>query len=104
MQLVPPAHEHALVEAHEVPDLVDGPLPVLGGEGVHGQPLDAQLERAFDGVEQRLLAGGVALGARQAPLLGPPAVAVHHDADVGGDAVAIDAVELQNRFTSTALG
>ena len=37
-----------------------------------------ELERALDRVEQRLLAGGVALGALQAPLLRPAAVAVHH--------------------------
>ena len=78
VQLVAPAGQDRLVEAHEVADLVDRAAPVLGGEGVDGQPPDAELEGSLDGVEQRLLAGGVALGALQAPLLGPAAVAVHH--------------------------
>ena len=43
-----------------------------------------ELEGALDDVEQGLLAGGVALGALEAPLLGPPAVAVHHAATCWG--------------------
>src|SRR5207302_5308095 len=42
----------------------------------------ADVQGALHGVEQRLLAGGVPLGPRQGPLLGPPAVAVHHDPHV----------------------
>ena len=38
VQFVPAAHEDRLVEAHEVPDLVDRTPPVLGGERVHGEP------------------------------------------------------------------
>ena len=34
--------QDALVEAHEVADLVDGAAPVLGREGVDGQPRDAR--------------------------------------------------------------
>ena len=34
--------EDRLVEAHEVADLVGGALPVLGREGVDGEPLDAR--------------------------------------------------------------
>ena len=86
VELVAAPHEDRLVEAHEEADLVDRPPPVLGGEGVDREPLDAELERALDRVEQRLLAGRVALGALEAPLLRPPAVAVHHAGDVGGDA------------------
>ena len=93
VQLVTAPRQDRLVEPHEVAHLVDRPAPVLGGERVDGEPLDAELERALDGVEERLLAGGVALGALQAPLLRPPAVAVHHAPDVGGDAVRIDALE-----------
>ena len=33
-----PAHEQRLVEAHQVADLVGRPAPVLGREGVHGEP------------------------------------------------------------------
>jgi aminoglycoside phosphotransferase len=86
VQLVAAAHQQRLVEAHEVADLVGRALPVLGGEGVDGEPLDAEVERALDRVEQRLLAGGVALGALQPAFAGPPAVAVHDDGDVVGTA------------------
>ncbi len=48
------------------------------------------VEGALDGVEQRLLAGGVALGAGQAPPLGPPPVAVHDAGNVGGYAGGVD--------------
>ena len=44
-----------LVEVHEEPHLVARPPPVLGGEGVDGEPAQTELERALDGVEQRLL-------------------------------------------------
>ena len=71
VHLVAAAGEDRLVEPHEVAHLVGGPLPVLGGEGVDREPLDAQLERALDRVEQRLLAGGVALGALEAPTAAP---------------------------------
>ena len=43
---------------------------------------EPDVERAVDGVEQRLLARRVPVGALQSPLLRPPAVAVHHDRDV----------------------
>ena len=56
--------------------------PVLGGEGVRGDRLHPDLDRALDDVEQGGLALLVALGARQPPLLGPAAVAVHDDRDV----------------------
>ena len=59
-----------------------GPPPVLGRERVDRHPLEADVERAFDGVEQRLLAGGVAVGALQPAPLRPAAVAVHDDRDV----------------------
>ena len=61
------------VEPHEVAHLVDRAAPVLGREGVDGEPLDAELERALDRVEQGLLAGGVAVGALEAPLWSPTA-------------------------------
>ena len=61
-----------------------GPPPVLGREGVDGHPLEADVEPAVDGVEQGLLARGVALGALQPPPLRPPAVAVHDRARRGG--------------------
>ncbi len=54
-------------------DLLVGPAPVLGREGVDGEPLDAQLDRPFGRVQQRFLAGPVALGAGQAPSWWPTA-------------------------------
>ncbi len=84
VQLVAPPPDHLAVEAHEEADLVRGALPVLGGEGVGGEVLDPQLQRALDHVEQRALTRFVALGAGQSPLLGPAAVAVHDDGDVPG--------------------
>ena len=38
VELVAPAHEQRLVEAHQVAHLVGRPPPVLGGEGVEGEP------------------------------------------------------------------
>ena len=91
MQLVAAAHEQPLVEVHEEAHLVERAAPVLGRERVHGEPLEAELERALDRVEQRLLARGVPVGALEAPLLRPPAVAVHHHRHVRGDPIGVDA-------------
>jgi hypothetical protein len=54
------------------------------------EPPKPELQRALDGVEQRLLAGGVAIGPLQPALLRPAPVAVHHDCDVSGKPVRID--------------
>jgi hypothetical protein len=91
VQLVAPAQEEVLVEVHEIPHLVDRSTPVLGRERVHSHPLEPDVERALDGVEQGVLAGGVALGAFQAALLGPPTVAVHDDGDVAREMSEVDA-------------
>ncbi len=93
VELVSAAQQDVLVEAHQVAHFVDRSPPVLGRERVHGEPVDAELERALDRVEQRLFAGGVAFGALQATCGGPAAVAVHHAADVGGDAGLVESVE-----------
>ena len=92
VQLVAPAHEERLVEPHEVPDLVGGTAPVLGREGEHREPPDPEVEGPVDGVEERLLPRRVALGAGQAPLAGPAAVAVHDTRHVGGDVRGVDAL------------
>ena len=76
--------EEALVEVHEEPHFVERAAPVLGGERVHRHPLEPDLERTLDRVEQGLLAGRVAVGALQAAALRPPTVAVHDDRDVLG--------------------
>src|SRR5262249_36092055 len=46
----------------------------------------------FDGVEQRLFAGGVTFGALEPALRRPPAVAVHHDGDVAREMGKVDAL------------
>ena len=60
MHLVAPAPDHVAVEAHQEPDLVGRPGPVLGGEGVGRDRLHADLDRPLDHVEQRVLAALVA--------------------------------------------
>src|SRR6266540_5104341 len=89
-----PAQQHAVVVQQE-PDLAGRPAPVLGGEGVHRQPPHAGLDGPLDDVEQGLLAFLVALGPGQTALLGPPAVAVHHDPDVRRDARRVEVVEVR---------
>ena len=90
VELVAPAHEQRLVEVHEVAHLVGRAAPVLGGEGVEGDPLDADLEGAVDHIEQGGLAGGVALGPGQPAGAGPATVAVHDAGDVDGDAGEVE--------------
>ena len=65
-------------EAH----LVRAAPPVLGGERVGRDPLDADVDAPAHDVEQLRLAVAVALDPRQTPLVGPPAVAVHDQRDV----------------------
>ena len=90
VQLVAAAADHLPVEAHQEAHLVRGAPPVLGGERVRRQGADAELDGAVDDVEQRRLAGLVALGPGQAALVGPPAVAVHHQRDVLGHQLGRD--------------
>ena len=71
VQLVAAAADDVAVEAHQEADLVRRALPVLGGERVGRDVRDAELDRARDDVEQRRLAGLVALGARQPALPWP---------------------------------
>ena len=86
-----PAPAHDLpVEAHQEPDFLGTASPVLGRERVDGQVLDAQFDRAAGDVDEDRLAHLVPLGAAQAALGCPPAVAVHHDRDVLGQLVGRD--------------
>src|SRR5581483_6783556 len=77
--------ENALVEVREEADLVERPAPVLGREGVDREVADAELQGALDGLEERLLAGLVALGALEPAPAGPAAVAVHDHRHVAGN-------------------
>ena len=94
MELVAAAAKQPAVEAHQEGDLGLGTLPVLAREREHRQPPHAELVRADDRVPHRLLAGRVAVGPGQPAELGPPAVAVHHDADVVRQAIAVEIVEV----------
>src|SRR3546814_1552290 len=55
VELVAAGQQQSLVEAHEEAHLVDRATPVLSGEGVDGEPSHAELQRALDGIEERLL-------------------------------------------------
>ena len=108
VHLVAPAADDVAVEAHQEADLVGRAGPVLGGEGVGGDRLHADLDGALDDVEQRVLALLVPLGARQPALLGPAAVAVHHDRDVarhevGGHGGGPGAAGVRGRRTDASL-
>ena len=97
VELVTPAHQDLPVEPHEVAHLVDRSTPVLGREGVDGQPAQAEIQRALDRVEERLLARRVAVGPLEPPLGRPPPVAVHHAGDVAGDAPQVEPLRHRGR-------
>ena len=69
-------HEH---QAHQARHLVLGSLPVLRRKSEHGEVLDTAIGAGLDHLEQSVDAGLVAEKSRQMTLLGPAAVAVHHD-------------------------
>ena len=75
---------------HDPFDLRGRPGPVLGGEGVEGNVRDA-----FSGQDLQYGANvvdpqAVSCEPGEAALLGPTAVAVHHDGDVEGHVRAVD--------------
>jgi hypothetical protein len=74
--------ERAEKELHQDVHFVGGPAPVLAGEREQRQVLDAALDRRADDRPHGLDALAVPGHARQQPLLGPAAVAVHDDRDV----------------------
>ena len=78
------ADDEPLEQAHQIADLVLGPLPVFGREGVEGQRLDAQVAGRAHDVADRLDPRAMPGDARQVALLGPAAVAIHDDGDMVG--------------------
>src|SRR5690606_9274225 len=82
------AAQHVTGEAHEEADFLRAALPVLGGESIDRDVLDAQFYRSCHHVKQRCFPGTVALCTRQAALVGPPAIAIHDDSDVFRDQLA----------------
>ena len=59
-------------------------LPVLGGESIDRQILDAQGAAVIGDLAEGLTAGSVTGGAGQAAILGPAAIAVHDDGNMLG--------------------
>ncbi len=68
-----------LQQLHDGVHLLLRPLPVLGGEGVDRQVLDADVPAVGGDGAEGLRPGGVAGLARQATAFGPAAVPVHDD-------------------------
>src|SRR5439155_4943331 len=78
-----------LEKRHQRVDLRSRALPVLDGKRVERQHVDPQARGGLDDVAHRIDAGAVAFDARQMPLRGPPAVAVHDDCDVRGELLEV---------------
>ena len=77
----------ALQQQHQRPDFGGRPLPVLHRERVQRQDLEAEAGRRLDGVADGVDARPMTFDARQMPLRGPAAVAVHDDGDVRGQTI-----------------
>ncbi len=91
MQFVAAAQKQRFVKSHEETNLVDWPTPVLGGEGVDGEPLRAEVEGPIDGVHKRLFARGMTVGALEATSLCPSAIAIHDRSDMHRNAGWVNA-------------
>ena len=72
-------------DLHQLGHLVRRARPVLRREGVHGQRLDAEVDRRLDGAPKGARALPVTGLDRETAALGPAAVAVHDDRDVARD-------------------
>ena len=66
VQVLAAPADHLAVEAHQEAHLLGAALPVLGGERVHRQVLDADFDGAAGDVDEHRLAHLVALGAAAA--------------------------------------
>ena len=82
--------EVALEQHHQRADFSGRALPVLDRERVERQHLEAEPRRGFDDVADRVDAGAMPFDARQVPLAGPAAVAVHDDGDVPRQPIEFD--------------
>jgi hypothetical protein len=76
------AADRLLEQRHERADLLAGALPVLGGEAVEGDVLDAAVAGRADRPADRLDALAVARDDREVAAAGPAAIAIHDDRDV----------------------
>ena len=87
---LPTTADHLAVEAHQEAHLLGAALPVLGGERIDREVLDADFDGPAGDVDEHRLAHLVALGAVQPALGGPPPIAVHDDGDMVGHLVGRD--------------
>ena len=94
VQFVDLGGEKVQDQLHQGVHFLPRPGPVLGGEGVQGEGMDAQIIRVPDDAAKSLCALAVALGHTQAVLLGPSSVAVHDDGHVVRQALEIVCVLL----------
>ena len=85
--------ERAVVEVHERLKLLRGPREVLGGEGVDGEDVDADIEAPVEQLLHRLAPFRVALRDVQALGDGEPTVPVHDDGQVVGDGLRAHELE-----------
>src|SRR6185436_18705537 len=82
--LLPLGLEVLAEQVHQARHLIHGTRPVLRRERVERQRLDADAARGAGHLADAVAPLAMALQARQPLLLGPPPVAVHDDAHVGG--------------------
>ena len=79
-----------LEQHHQRADFGGRTLPVLDRERVERQHFEPEPRRGLDDVAHRVDAGAMPLDARQVPLPGPAAVAVHDDGDVARQAIGMN--------------
>ncbi len=87
VQFVASPGEQVFVEPHEELDFFGIAIPILGREGVGGQPADPDLDGSVDGVEQGRLSGGVAGRPGQTASIGPTAVPIEDQPDMSRDPI-----------------
>ena len=79
------AADEAAHQPEQIVDLLPRPRPVLRGEAEQSEMGDTKLERGLDRAPHAFDALTMTLGARQAALGGPAAIAVHDDRDMAGN-------------------
>ncbi len=81
--------EILLEEGHECLDLEKRALPVLDGEGIERQHLDAKARRSLDGLPHRLHSCTVARHSWQQSALCPPTIPIHDHGDMTGQPLQV---------------
>src|SRR6478672_7551759 len=81
MQIGKVAPDEAPHEAEQIVDFLPRARPILRREAEQREMGDAELERSLDRAPHAIHALAMTLGARQAPLGCPAAIAIHNDGD-----------------------